>query len=157
MRSLVSHARLSGRITRTITSLKASKPTLETVASTIDNLCAQLEDWWESVPPYIKEDLEFSSPMTRPLPPNVHFYQVIFHHYSYYSSLSAIHSILVHPWNALTLALEPYEKERLSELVFNSTRIFVDATRKTLRSLPHLDVTFASPKWSVTPSSQELL
>ena len=81
------------------------------------------------------------------MPPNVHFQNVVYHHYAYYGSIVAIHSILVHPWNSTALKIEAYEHEELAGMVANSMQVYVNATRKFVQYLPQLDVNALMPKW----------
>lgn len=81
------------------------------------------------------------------LPPHVHFYQLVYCHYAYYGSLVAIHSILVHPWNTITIQIEPGQREEYLQLAATSAEVFVESTRNFIRNLPQIKVNVSTPKW----------
>lgn len=145
--SIITHAQLSGRINKRIAALKASKPTLQDLSNTITELSCQLQSWWDAAPLFVKDDLRSWSQGSRTLPENVHFHHIIQHHYAYYASLVAIHSILVHPWNATVINIEPDQRQEYARLMANSTDIFVNATRKFILNLPQLEINALTPKW----------
>lgn len=140
----IRHARLAGQIHKRIATIKAGRARLDDVTQTISDLSFQLQDWWDSLPTYAKQDLRSLGPQ---LPENVHIFQVIYLHYSYYASLVAIHSILVHPWNSSALKIDPHQKEEYSRLVASSLEVFADATRRLIHNLPHVDINALTPKW----------
>lgn len=142
--SAIEHAKLSSEINRRIAELKQGHTGLHELSDTIADLTQQLDAWWDKLPDFMKLDL--CSP-SRVMPPHVHFQNVIYHHYAYYGSIVAIHSILVHPWNSTALKIEPYEHQDLAGMVANSMQVYVNATRKFVQYLPQLDVNALMPKW----------
>jgi len=144
IRSALEHAKLSSNINRRIVDLKTNQASLQEVADAIADMSQQLETWWNNLPDFLKVDLGDSS---RPLPPYVHFQNVLYHHYSYYGTIVAIHAILVHPWNSAALKVEPHEHGELARMTTNSREVYINATRKFVQHLPQLQITALSPKW----------
>lgn len=147
MTAAIKHTSLLGVINRKIGALKLKRTTLQELREVMDDLSQQLNDWWCTLPDFLKFDLRGPPPK---LPPNVRFQHVAWHHFSYYESLVTIHSVLVHPWNAPTLAVKQDEKEELARLVATSTEIYLTATRKFILDYPQIKVTALCPKWYAT-------
>ncbi|KIW90829.1 uncharacterized protein Z519_08612 [Cladophialophora bantiana CBS 173.52] len=142
----MTHSRLSGLISRRIGALKqAEEVSLQRISETIADLSQQLDDWWNGLPEFVKKDLNASAP----LPPNVLFLHVAYLHYAHYSSLVAIHSILVHPWNSIILKIESDQKEEFAALASASMDLYLKATRRFIHNLPQVDMNALTPKWQV--------
>jgi hypothetical protein len=88
-----------------------------------------------------------NSPAGVSLPPNVHPYHLLYQLYAYYGSLIAIHSVLVHPWNAMVFKVDLSQKLELRKHVAHSTNIVVDASRKMIQNLRHINISPSTPKW----------
>lgn len=153
IRASLEHAKLSGQINQRIAILKLGKSSLQDLAETISDLSQQLNDWWDNLPDFIKDDLHSPS---RVLPPNVHFHHVAYQHYAYYGSLVAIHSVLVHPWSLNALKIAPHQKNEFTSMKAASMEVYVNATRKFIHGLPQLDITTLTPKWCVLHSSAHI-
>jgi len=148
----VKHAQISGRIAKKITALKASNHNLEDIVNTISSLDEEVRNWRDSLPPFMKWDSHGLLPDQSSLPPNVHPYHVCWQAFSYYGSLIAIHSVLVHPWNAMAFRVEPNQKQQLRRHVAHSTSVVVHASRKMVQNLRHITITASTPKWYVSSS-----
>lgn len=138
----IKHARISGQITKRISTLKASNPTFDEVVHTIDHLNQTLQEWRESLPPLLKQGTNCPAIPEHAYPIHGH-YQL----YAYLGSLIAIHSILVHPWNAPVVKIEPSQMQEFRKHVIHSTNTIADASRKIIQALRHLTINAASPKW----------
>lgn len=121
--------------------LKSSKHSFQDVVRAISELHSTLDQWYLSLVPSIKMD-----PNSSTLPPDVHPSKVLCLLYSYHGSLIAIHSVLVHPWNAVPLQFGTHEKEEVRKHILNSTEVVVEAARNMVRNLRHLSITPSSPK-----------
>lgn len=151
VRTALTHAQLSSEITRAITALKCSTPTLTDLLNTIDELNAKLQAWWDSVPAFIR-DCKYNLPgAAAKLPAGTRLQQVIYQHYAHYGSLLAIQSLTVHPWHKILVPTDPAERAKFNNLVASSTAIRIKATRQFIQMLPQLDMNMASPKWCVYP------
>ncbi|KEF51074.1 uncharacterized protein A1O9_12856 [Exophiala aquamarina CBS 119918] len=144
IRAANEHAKISGQINQRIATLKLRRSSLQDLNDTITDLSRQLNGWWDGLPSFIKDDLRSPS---RILPPAVHFEQVVYHHYSYYSSIVAIHSILVHPWSTAAFQIAPHQTDEFARLKAASMEVYVNATRNFIHNLPHLAINALSPKW----------
>ena len=138
----IDHARISGQIAKRINALKARTPSMDEVLRTVTELDIKLQKWRESQPHFLGLD-----PQEANLPPNIHPTHAYYKSYAYYGSLITIHSILVHPWNALAVKLEPGQKQNFMERIAHSTDIVVGASRKMIQNLRHITINAASPKW----------
>ncbi|KAK6365277.1 hypothetical protein LTS17_011510 [Exophiala oligosperma] len=142
--SAVKHARIIGDITNQITDLKTSSPTLGEVVRAVDQLEQRLRHWHDSLPPGLRTDADYSA-----LPENLDVAYVLYHQYAFWGSLTTMHSILVHPWNAPRMQTKPIELLDFRKHSRNSMSKVVDAARAIIRSLRHIRIDICSPKWLV--------
>lgn len=140
--SAVKHARIIGDITNQITDLKTSSPTLGEVVRAVDQLEQRLRHWHDSLPPGLRTDADYSA-----LPENLDVAYVLYHQYAFWGSLTTMHSILVHPWNAPRMQTKPIELLDFRKHSRNSMSKVVDAARAIIRSLRHIRIDICSPKW----------
>ncbi|KAJ9616191.1 hypothetical protein H2204_013986 [Knufia peltigerae] len=134
-------AQLFSLIYKRIRRLKNSTQSLQEVAATISELHNKVEGWYSSLPVSLKLDAATGS-----FPSGTHPVHGLFLHFSYHASLMAIHSVLVHPWNAVPLDHSQNSKEDLQNQVLSSTRIVAEASRNIIRNLKHVRVGPAAPK-----------
>jgi hypothetical protein len=140
----ITHAKISSQIATAIATMKNSNPKLDTVISTMADLDRKLKSWRSQLPRYINLDQPLE---TGHLPPSVlsqHFSYLL---YSYCGSLIAIYSILVQPWNAITIQVDQSQREELGREVQKASDIIVDASRKMIEHLPHIKIDSSTPKW----------
>lgn len=140
--SAARHAQISAQIAKRVKILKNCNPTFEDIVKTMSELQEALEKWFNDSPASVKID-----PVTSTFPPDCHPHLVLYLLFSYYGSLISIHSLLVHPWNAIPLTLGPHEKEKAREQILNSTEVVVGASRNIIRNLRLLHISPSSPKW----------
>lgn len=137
----VTQAQLFSLIIKRLKTLKNSKPSLQDVTGTISDLHAATEQWYASVPESLKLNLA-----TGRFSEAIHPVQGVFSLFAYYGCLLAIHSVLVHPWNAVPLDYSQCDKEELQRYVLNSTEIVVEASRNIIRNLKHVRINPSAPK-----------
>ncbi|KAH4094357.1 hypothetical protein HBH96_204360 [Parastagonospora nodorum] len=134
-------SRLLGEVTRRYTQLRLRKPTLQEVSEILADFCSQRDTLWNELPAYVSQN--------RRLPTGAEKQQVLYQHYTHFGVLMRIHSILIHPWNAISINLQPEERDRYAALKAESTSICIEAVRTFIRDLPQLDIDVSSPKWLV--------
>ncbi|KIW33838.1 uncharacterized protein PV07_00657 [Cladophialophora immunda] len=139
--SAARHAQISAQIARRLKTLKNCNPTFEDIVKTMGELQETLEKWFNDSPASVKID-----PVTSTVPPDCHPHLVVYLLFAYYGSLISIHSLLVHPWNAIPLNLGPHEKEKVRSQVHKSTEVVVGASRNIIRNSRLLHISPSSPK-----------
>jgi hypothetical protein len=137
------HAQITGHIINRTSALRTSMPTLDEVLSAIHDLDTLLDQWYKAVPP----DFRQACSNEHTTPERVYQDHVHYVAYAYHGSRMAIHSILVHPWNAPRPNVEPARRQKFRDHVARSSESLVSAAREILQRLRHLDINAASPKW----------
>ncbi|KAK5044365.1 hypothetical protein LTR84_011315 [Exophiala bonariae] len=140
----IKHAQVSGHITKQITALKASTPTLDEVVRTIAHLERGLREWHDSLPSVLRIETDYSD-IPQGLDPTYVFYM----QYAFLGGLITIHSLLAHPWNAPAIQMQPGEVPKFGDHTAQSMTIIVDASRQIIRILQHVTIDVCSPRWLV--------
>ena len=111
----------------------------------MSELGKQLELWKESIPPLLRpggpiDSSEFRS--TRELN------RIIYLHFAYYGSLTAIHTIFFYPWISVVCGVDPHNPVHSSQIV-ESTKIVAEAARNIIQATRIMQIDAASPQWYV--------
>lgn len=132
-------SRLLGEVTRRYIQLRLRKPTLQEVSEMLDDFCSQRDRLWNELPAYVTQNSQ--------LPTGVGEQHVLYQRLTHFGVLMRIHSILIHPWNAISINLQPKERDRHAALKAKSTSICIEAVRTFIRDLPQIGIDISSPKW----------
>lgn len=109
----------------------------------MSDLSQQLESWKESLPSSLQPGVpinfsEFHS--TRDLN------RVLYLHFAYYGSLTAIHTIFFYPWISVICGVDPHDSVHSNQIA-ESTKVVAEAARNIIRATRAVHVDAASPQW----------
>ena len=140
---IVKHAQITSRICRRLLSVSSFQQTPTVLMEAINDLSQQLQQWRESLPPSLQPDIPIN-------PSDVHSTRelnvVIYLHFVYYGSLTAIHTIFFYPWISAICGIDP-QNSTLNDQILMSTNIVADAARHIIRTTRSMHVNAASPQW----------
>jgi hypothetical protein len=141
---IVNHARISSLISKRLATAKAFRQTPKQIIESVCELSRHIEEWRESLPPFLQPVNPIKS---NELPPNVHLYHVMYIRYAYFGSVMAIHSIFTYPWNSAVFGAN--QSSALHSQISLSTNIVVEAARSIIIATKYVDVDASSPIWYV--------
>jgi hypothetical protein len=142
--SMITHAQVSSQIATAITRMRSSNPNLDELINTVANLDQRLRSWRAQLPIYIDFEKPFDADR---LPRSVYSHHFFYLLFSYYGALTAIHSIIVQPWNAIAIQVYCNQRDQLSQQVQKSSDILIEASRKIIEQLPHVKIEPSTHKW----------
>jgi hypothetical protein len=130
--------------------LKNSNARFQDVVAAISDLQSALDQWYSSLPARLIFTVEgYVKPS-----PGLHPDYMLYLYYSYQSSLMAIHSVLVHPWNKIALDYSPHEINEVHRQISRSTDSIAEASRCILRAVKHTDISPSTPKRFLSPQQR---
>lgn len=140
---MADHARISAQINKQLLSVSSFRKTTTDIMQNMAELSQQLESWKESLPPpwqpgASNDFIDTSS--TRELN------QVLYLRFSYYGSLTAIHTIFFYPWISIICGVDPHNTIHNKEIA-QSTEIVAEAARHIIRATRIMHINAASPQW----------
>lgn len=127
--SSVQRARLYGQLNAKVTMLRYKKTELSEISEVVTNFSGQLQALWDTLPPWATQSELPPHPSAQPLLAQITLETIFYQQYSHYVTLLRIHSLLIHPWNAIPVNIEPGERDQYNTHQ-NSTHISIEATRK---------------------------
>ncbi|PQE06909.1 Fungal specific transcription factor domain-containing protein [Rutstroemia sp. NJR-2017a BBW] len=140
---IAQHARISSRIAKQLASGKSFRQTHAKTLEVIQELNTELQEWRDSLPPFLQPD----APTTRhgKRPQNINEYHVMYLRYAYYGSIIAIHSILTHPWNSSLFGSG--QSSALQDRISISSHLVVNAARGIILDTDAIHITASTPIW----------
>ena len=142
---LFQHAKISSRISKNLTSVKAFKQSPTDFFQTAMTLDAQLQEWRESLPDTLRPADKL---MAFHKPSHCNNFSKVHIHYAYYGSLMAIHTMIAYPWIRSTV--QDHDRNAATrEQTISSSNIVADAARNIIVIARSLGVDGASIQWLV--------
>jgi hypothetical protein len=140
---IAQHARISSRIAKQLASGKSFRQTYAKTLEVIQELNTELQEWRDSLPPFLQPDV----PTTRhgKRPQNNNMYHVMYLRCAYYGSIIAIHSILTHPWNSSLFGSG--QSSALQDRISISSHLVVNAARSIILDTDAIHITASTPIW----------
>ena len=144
---IVQHAQISSRISKQLASGKSFRQTPAKIIEVIRNLNAELDEWRDSLPLFLRPDL----PTRRHGEQlhNINMYLVMYIRYAYFGSVMAIHSILTHPWNSALFGSS--QTPALHHDTSISAHVVVNAARSIILDTDVIHTDVSTPIWYVIP------
>jgi hypothetical protein len=140
---IVTHAQIASRISKRLLSVASFQKTPTALLETVSDLNLQLQCWRES----LNSSLQPNIPINRSeLRSTCELNAIIYLHFAYYGSLTAIHTIFFYPWISAICGVDP-RNATLCEQMAVSTNIVADAARSIIQTTRHMRVDAASPQW----------
>jgi hypothetical protein len=137
---MVKHAQISSRITKRLATGSVFRQTPGKILQTVQELDLELQQWRDSLPPYLHPDRPVSHDQ---FTQNVHPYHALYLRYAYFGSVIAIHSIITLPWNNAVFGDESLPV--LHEQISLSSYVVVDAARSIILSLNCAQIDASTP------------
>jgi hypothetical protein len=141
-RHVIYLAQITSSVIKSLTSVKNRQKPLSVKAKTVRDLEARLQSWRDNLPTYVKP---VGAGNTSNLPSGIIPEHKIFIHFSYYGTLSAIHSIFACPWNLPALDLS--QDDVVCKQIEQSSLAAADAARNTILMTRNIKVDAAAPIW----------
>lgn len=143
MTAMVNHARINARICRKLLSASSFQQTPASTMAAMTDLNQQLESWRTTLPPTLRPETpinpaDFHS--TRSLNRMIHI------RFSYYGSLTAIHTIFFFPWISVVCGIDPHNPAHSTQIA-ESTKVVAEAARNIIRATRYIQIDSASPQW----------
>jgi hypothetical protein len=141
---IIKHAQILSLISKRLATVKSFRQTPKQITETVCELDMQLQQWRESLPPFLQpaEPIKLNE-----LPRGVHLYHVMYIRYAYFGSVMAIHSIFTYPWNSAVFGTG--QTPLLRNQISLSTNIVVEAARSIILDTKYIDINASSPIWYV--------
>jgi hypothetical protein len=144
---MINHAQISAKIHRTLLSMSGMRQTPNKIMQVMNDLERELEVWRISLPlawqPGKNGDyVNIGSPQERD--------RIFYIQFSYYGSLTAIHTIFYYPWVSVICGIDPRKLEH-SRQISLSNEVVANAARSIISATRHMHIDAASPQWSVVP------
>ena len=140
---MIHHAQISSRICKQLLSATSFQRTPEQNMAVMSDLSQQLELWKSSLP----HSHQPGSPIN---PSNFRstrdLNRILYLHFAYYGSLTAIHTIFFFPWMSVICGVDPHDPVQGKQLS-TSTNMVVDAARSIIRATRAMHIDAASPQW----------
>lgn len=135
-RKIVDQAMLSSTIAKTFATVKARQRPLREKAHLVKKFNTSLQSWYDD----LSSDLKITFPFdARSTPQGLRAEHLINLHLSYYGNMTAIHSILGHPWNLSNATFVDQDNVVKENQIKTSGDALADASRKLIlitRSIP---------------------
>ncbi len=133
-------AQITSSVMKSLISVKNRQKSLFLKAKLVQDLDARLQSWRHNLPSYLKPAANMSK-----LPSGIIPEHKIFIHFSYYGTLSAIHSVFACPWNVP--GLDMIQDDAVRQQIERSTFAAADAARNTILMTRNIKVDAAAPTW----------
>jgi hypothetical protein len=112
---------------------------LISTASELDQL---LQQYLDSLPPYLHPSMRFKPTALSSTHRNAH---ILYLRYAYYGSLMAIHTTFAYPW--LSIMFGDDRSIAFREQVASSIKVVAYAARSIIMSLPYINIDAVMPAW----------
>lgn len=158
VRATIKHAQISSAISKQLVSAKAMRDSLETTMAHVQALEKRLDDWRNSLHPDFISSPPFFKHAERPRRAGTQTSHVLFLHFSYYSSVIAIHGVFCYPWNRPELLQQHKQQKQdgrglhvsnpqVHAQIERSTKAVAEASRQIILAVQGLEITSAMPLW----------
>lgn len=139
---VIYHAQITSSVIKSLLSVKSRHKAPSLKVKIVQDLDARLQSWVDNLPNYLKPAgvLDMCN-----LPPGIIPEHKIFIQFSYYGTLSAIHSVFACPWNLP--ALDISQDDVVRNQIELSTFAAADAARNTILTTRSIKVDAAAPVW----------
>lgn len=123
-------------------SVKNRKKPLANIIKATQMLEDRLQRWWENLPTYLS--IESPSNVST-LPPGILAHHKMWIYFSYYGTLSAIHSVFACPWNMADISLE--QDHAVRQQINRSVIVTADIARKIILATRCISIDAEAPTW----------
>ncbi|KAK5046474.1 hypothetical protein LTR84_008277 [Exophiala bonariae] len=141
--ALITHAKLSSRISKSLTSVKAFRQSPSEFLQTATSLDAELREWRQSLPITMRPVDKLTAFR---IPSNSITFSTTYIHYAYYGTLMAIHTMIAYPWIRSTVF--DHDRDMVDhDQIIASSNIVADAARNIIVIARSLGIDAASIQW----------
>lgn len=143
LRAMVDHAQISAQINKRLLSVSGLRQTPAEMMQKMTDLTLQLETWKASLPTKWQPGASTNSAdvdSTRELN------QILYLRFSYYGSLTAIHTVFFYPWISIVCGVDPHNTVH-SRQIAESTHVVAEAARDMIKATRTMQIDASSPQW----------